>query len=305
MKGLLQEHFTKQWTHIRDQRPDWDEAWAAPGGTRDEILKTVRTGTQVDPKNFRKITEEDFIFYVNQSLGRGKAGSDDGFCYDMLILASPETQKRIFEIYYGPFTQGRANRIPDTEGCGIALLPKPGDVTLRTKIRPIGLQSAAHQVGDGLLTETARPEISRVADPTLHGLLRNRAIQDGNWEIRAITEGKIRSGGKWLWLATDVAKAYDEVLRETIATIMEGLGCPKWWIDTWERTWQGVKGRLNTPHGKTGWIHWQRGVVQGSRSGPLQYVMVTIYLTRALQRDAPEVYQVWVQVGRKTMLRGH
>eukprot|EP00662_Eupelagonemidae_sp_cell21_P058288 gene58288-biopygen18526 len=45
----------------------------------------------------------------------------------------------------------------------------------------------------------------------------------------------------FLWLATDVAKAYDELIREAITAAMEGLGCPIWWITHWERSWDGRK----------------------------------------------------------------
>eukprot|EP00661_Eupelagonemidae_sp_cell13_P018244 gene18244-biopygen9935 len=101
-------------------------------------------------------------------------------------------------------------------------------------------------------------------------------------------------GVPWMWLATDVAKAYDEVMREAIAAVMEGLECPRWWIQHWEKSWEGIRARILTPHGQTGWVVWRRGVVQGSRSAPLHYVMITIYLARAVGKDTPEVYQVWV-----------
>eukprot|EP00663_Eupelagonemidae_sp_cell21sb_P012778 gene12778-biopygen3055 len=35
-------------------------------------------------------------------------------------------------------------------------------------------------------------------------------------------------------------------------------------------------------------------MVQGIRSAPMHYVIITIYMTRAITKDFPEVYQIWV-----------
>eukprot|EP00661_Eupelagonemidae_sp_cell13_P020441 gene20441-biopygen1044 len=72
----------------------------------------------------------------------------------MIILASPQTRRTMFDIYYGPYSRGEAGRIPGTEDSVATMLPKPGDYTLTEKIRLIGLQSAPHQIADGLHIET-------------------------------------------------------------------------------------------------------------------------------------------------------
>eukprot|EP00661_Eupelagonemidae_sp_cell13_P006506 gene6506-biopygen1353 len=232
-------------------------------------MNTLHTGETLKPENFTVINHEEFEHYCTTKLSRGKSGGKEGFSYDMIILASPSTRRAMYDIYYGPYSRGEAGRIPGTEESVVALLPKPGDVTLPSKIRPIGLQSAPHQIADGLHIETGRREITRIADAVLHGFLRNRTINEAQWEVRAISEHAMEEGIPWLWLATDVAKAYDEIVREAIAAVMEGLGCPSWWIRHWQQSWAGIKAQIHTPHGPTGWVVWRRGVVQGSRSAPL------------------------------------
>eukprot|EP00661_Eupelagonemidae_sp_cell13_P017112 gene17112-biopygen12850 len=289
VKDILQGYFQRRFTH--PSLTTWEEQWPE---TREEIISTLRTGETVRDSTFEKLGYEEFEQYCTQKLSRGKSGGKEGFSYDMIMLASPQTRRIMFDIYYGPYSRGEVGRIPGTEDSVATMLPKPGDYTLPEKIRLIGLQSAPHQIADGLHIETGRREITRIADHVLHGFLRNRTICEAQWEVRARTEQAIVAGTPWLWLATDVAKAYDEVMREAIAAVMEGLGCPRWWIQHWEKSWEGIRAKILTPHGQTGWVVWRRGVVQGSRSAPLQYVMITIYLARAVRKDAPEVYEVWV-----------
>eukprot|EP00663_Eupelagonemidae_sp_cell21sb_P004823 gene4823-1927_t len=107
------------------------------------------------------------------------------------------------------------------------------------RLRMIGLQAPPHQIADGLQMETGRREITRVAERCLHGFLQGRWIFEGQWQMRGITEQMIRYLIAWLWLATDVAKAYDDILREALAAGMEGLNCPGWWITHWEHSWEG------------------------------------------------------------------
>eukprot|EP00662_Eupelagonemidae_sp_cell21_P057124 gene57124-biopygen19942 len=192
------------------------------------------------------------------------------------------------------FEQGEARRLPGAEDGAATLLPKSGDSTYLTRTRGIGLRSHPHQIADGIHIETGRREITRVADQCLHGFMEGRLILEGQWEIRGWTEKMLREFIAWLWMATDVAKAYDELIREGITAAMEGLGCPIWWITHWERSWEGVRAHFRTPHGETGWVVWKRGMVQGIKSAPLQYVVVTIYVARAIKKEYPSIRQIWV-----------
>jgi hypothetical protein len=184
--------------------------------------------------------------------------------------------------------------LPGAESGATAVLPKPGDFTFLNRTRPIGLREPTHQIADGTHAEVGRREISRVADKCLHGFTRNRDIVEGTMEIRAYTEFMIRMLLAWIWLATDVAKAYDEVVREAITAVMEGLGCPQWWITHWERSWEGVRACIRTPYGETEWVEWRRGMVQGVRSACMHYVIVTIYMARAIKQEYPKIRQIWV-----------
>eukprot|EP00661_Eupelagonemidae_sp_cell13_P010846 gene10846-biopygen10861 len=149
VKGILQEYFQQRFTHPNPQ--EWEAQWPE---TRRGIIETLNTGEQVKRENFEELGYEEFEDYCTRKLTRGKSGGKEGFSYDMIILASPQTRRTMFDIYYGPYSRGEAGRIPGTEDSVATMLPKPGDYTLPEKIRLIGLQSAPHQIADGLHIET-------------------------------------------------------------------------------------------------------------------------------------------------------
>jgi hypothetical protein len=294
IKRIMQNFFQQRLKHPRESNPNWDAEWNAPGGPKQHIIEVIRTGELVQDDRFHIMQEEDFERYCTTQLKRGKAAGREGLVYELLLNATAEVRRWFFHTYYGPYSRGEARRLPGAESGATAVLPKPGDYSDLNRTRPIGLREPTHQIADGTHAEVGRREISRVADKCLHGFTRNRDIVEGTMEVRAITEFMLRMLITWLWLATDVAKAYDEVYREAITAVMEGLRCPKWWITHWERSWEGVRACIRTPHGETGWVEWRRGMVQGVRSACMHYVIVTIYMARAITQEFPKVHQVWV-----------
>eukprot|EP00662_Eupelagonemidae_sp_cell21_P058009 gene58009-biopygen112848 len=81
VKQRIADFFQQRYIHPKESNPTWDRDWIAPGGPKDKIIRTIRTGPTVDPENFHQMREEDFERYCTFRLKRGKAGHGKGYAH--------------------------------------------------------------------------------------------------------------------------------------------------------------------------------------------------------------------------------